>query len=142
VHRGFVTRGDEQQGGAEQLVCAEPVARLFGLHQGREQVVARRQPALGEQAAEVAHEQPDIRKRARNIEGAPRGHSDRQASADQDVEAVAVSRRDPQEPGDDGQRKRQGVVRDEVEGSAGRRGREQVVADPFDLSAKLVDPPR
>ena len=50
---------------------------------------------------------------------------------------MTVSRRDPQKPGDDGQRKRQGAVCDEVEGSAGGRGRQQVVAGAFDLSAEL-----
>ena len=75
----------------DQRLC-QAVARLLSLHQGREQVVARTQPTLSEQPSEVAFEQPEIGDRARDIQDTPRGNSERQGPADQNMNAAAVFR--------------------------------------------------
>ncbi len=58
VHGRFMARDEQQHDHREQLVRAQPVARIFSLEQRREQVVAWPRPAPREEPPQVPQEEP------------------------------------------------------------------------------------
>ena len=142
VDRRLVPGVEQQDAGRDELALGQRVAVVDDRGQPADQVVARPDPPLGEQPAQVVPEldarlDRRARRRLGRVDLVHQAHVARPRP-----EVVPVRLRDPEQLGDDRHRQRLDVVRDQVDLAGAGARVEQPVDDGLDPRPHRLDRPR
>ena len=135
VDRRLVAGDEQQDAGGEQLVLGELVPRLLGGDQGRQQIVARRGAALGDESRGSSRPARGGRRPLRDL-GVRRQHDRVEPSRDVEapaLEALVILHGDAQHLADDDHGNRVGELLDQVHAALALDPGEQAVDDLLDV---------
>ena len=142
VHRRLMPGVQKQHARRDQLLLGQRVAVVDDARKAADQIVARVNPALGEKVAQVGREREAGR---HGLAGRLVGRVELVHQADirrPRPEEVPIGLGDAEQLGDDRDRKRFGVVRDEIDLAAAAEVVDQAVDDRLHLRSERLDGPR